>query len=88
MGQRNQYQSPCATRAPPVTRVAPVTRAPPITQAGQRDQGMGQGQGQGSQAETSDQMGQMIWYYCLQHGHMRRDCSERQRSCGTADRAY
>ena len=44
---------------------------------------MGRGQVQDSQAGTSCQAGQTIWYFCCQPGHIRRDCSRRQRSRGT-----
>ena len=43
---------------------------------------MGRGQVQDSQAETSSQEGQTICYFCRQPGHMRQDCSRRQRYRG------
>ena len=69
-GQRNQFQFQSAIRAPSAAQV------------GQRSQRVGRGQVQDSQAETSSQAGQTIWYFCRQPGHMRRECPRRQRSHG------
>ena len=44
---------------------------------------MGQGQVQDSQAGTFRQVGQTICYFFRHLGHMKRDCSGRQRSHGT-----
>ena len=46
----------------------------------------GQGQmrvaGQAGQVRFASQAGQMVCYHCQQHGHMRRDCPQRQGSQG------
>ena len=52
-------------------------RAPPTAQVGQRGQSVGRGQVQDSQAWTSSQARQTIFYLCRQPGHMRRDCPRR-----------
>ena len=72
MGQRNQFQSRGAMQAPLAA------------QMGQRGQSVGRGHVQDSQVGTSSQAVQTICYFCLQLGHMRRDCPRRHRSHGTA----
>ena len=74
MGKGNKYQFQGATLTPSTSQTGHIGQG----------QSVGRGRPRDLQAGSSVQAGQMTCYHCRQPGHMRRDCSRRQRSQGTA----